>query len=264
MPRGEVKKYSDIIQLDLASTTTYKTDEINDLFSITTTLSSIGIGKSLSTSGVNSIVIGNAPSSTGDDSIAIGSSCFNSGASSISVGALSIVYGNRNVSIGLTSSIGTVATPVDDSIAIGYGALVQSPSSIAIGIACSVKSGVSSGIAIGSDCDIQGNSGIAIGDQVTILAANSGMISTNNISPSSNNVANTFTWRVANTNNEDLSLREGVLELMEYTVIGVPAAANSRAGFSGVVVITNESGGRTLATSDGTNWRRVSDGAIIS
>jgi len=32
----------------------------------------------------------------------------------------------------------------------------------------------------------------------------------------------------------------------------------------GAVIVKDEIGGRTIATSDGTNWRRVSDGAIIS
>ena len=32
----------------------------------------------------------------------------------------------------------------------------------------------------------------------------------------------------------------------------------------GAVIVKDETGGRTIATSDGINWRRVSDGAIIS
>lgn len=47
----------------------------------------------------------------------------------------------------------------------------------------------------------------------------------------------------------------------EYTVAGVPTASTYD---NGVIIVSNETGGRTLATSDGTNWRRVSDGAIIS
>jgi hypothetical protein len=47
----------------------------------------------------------------------------------------------------------------------------------------------------------------------------------------------------------------------EYTVAGVPSAATYD---NGVIIVSNEAGGRTLATSDGTNWRRVSDGAVIS
>jgi len=34
--------------------------------------------------------------------------------------------------------------------------------------------------------------------------------------------------------------------------------------FNSVVIVTDEAGGRTLATSDGTNWKRVSDGATVS
>lgn len=47
----------------------------------------------------------------------------------------------------------------------------------------------------------------------------------------------------------------------EYTVAGVPVASDND---NGVIIVSNEVGGRTLATSDSTDWRRVSDGAIIS
>lgn len=46
-----------------------------------------------------------------------------------------------------------------------------------------------------------------------------------------------------------------------YTVATVPEADENG---NGVIIVSDEAGGRTLATSDGTNWRRVSDGAIIS
>lgn len=45
------------------------------------------------------------------------------------------------------------------------------------------------------------------------------------------------------------------------TVAAVPTAAN----YTGTVIyISNESGGATIAFSDGTNWRRVQDRAVIS
>lgn len=51
------------------------------------------------------------------------------------------------------------------------------------------------------------------------------------------------------------------LQLDAYTVAELPTAA----GWTNCVAIcTNESGGRTLVVSDGTNWRRVKDGAIAS
>lgn len=46
-----------------------------------------------------------------------------------------------------------------------------------------------------------------------------------------------------------------------YTVADLPDASTNENGMIGV---SDESGGRTLATSDGTDWRRVSDGAVVS
>ena len=51
------------------------------------------------------------------------------------------------------------------------------------------------------------------------------------------------------------------LVLQTYTVATVPAAAS---WLNGVIIVSDETGGRTIATSDGTNWRRVSDGAVVS
>jgi hypothetical protein len=51
------------------------------------------------------------------------------------------------------------------------------------------------------------------------------------------------------------------LILEEYIVATVPAAADWD---NGAIIVADEAGGRTIATSDGTNWRRVSDGAVIS
>lgn len=47
----------------------------------------------------------------------------------------------------------------------------------------------------------------------------------------------------------------------EYLVAGVPTASKWD---NGMIIVSDETGGRTLATSDGTNWRRVADGAVIS
>lgn len=45
-----------------------------------------------------------------------------------------------------------------------------------------------------------------------------------------------------------------------YTVVGVPSAAVP----AQIAYISNETGGAVLAFSDGTNWRRVTDRAIIA
>ena len=46
-----------------------------------------------------------------------------------------------------------------------------------------------------------------------------------------------------------------------YTVATLPSASVNAAG---VIYVLDETGGATLAQSDGTNWRRWSDGAVVS
>ena len=46
-----------------------------------------------------------------------------------------------------------------------------------------------------------------------------------------------------------------------YAVADVPTASSYT---DSAIIVTDEAGGRTIATSDGTNWRRVSDGAVVS
>jgi hypothetical protein len=53
----------------------------------------------------------------------------------------------------------------------------------------------------------------------------------------------------------------GPVKLMSYTVAGVPSAASYTGG---IIYVSDETGGATLAFSDSTNWRRVQDRAIIS
>jgi len=54
---------------------------------------------------------------------------------------------------------------------------------------------------------------------------------------------------------------DGPVRVKGYTVAGVPSAA---AGAGQIIYVSNESGGAVLAFSDGTNWRRVTDRAVIS
>lgn len=50
--------------------------------------------------------------------------------------------------------------------------------------------------------------------------------------------------------------------LPSFTVGGLPSAATAGAGR--MVYVSNESGGAVPAFSDGTNWRRVTDRAVVS
>lgn len=51
------------------------------------------------------------------------------------------------------------------------------------------------------------------------------------------------------------------LPLASYTVAGVPSAPLYEGS---VIYVSNETGGKTLAFSDGTNWRRVQDRNVVS
>ena len=52
------------------------------------------------------------------------------------------------------------------------------------------------------------------------------------------------------------------LGLPQVTVSGVSAASSANKGQ--IVYVSDETGGATLAFSDGTNWRRLQDRAVIS
>jgi Protein of unknown function (DUF2793) len=54
---------------------------------------------------------------------------------------------------------------------------------------------------------------------------------------------------------------DGPVRVKGYTVATVPSAA---AGAGQIIYVSNETGGAVLAFSDGTNWRRVTDRAVIS
>lgn len=63
-------------------------------------------------------------------------------------------------------------------------------------------------------------------------------------------------------NLQDSKFSQGQIpKVAAHTVATLPSAS---AHFNGVIIVTDEVGGRTLATSDGTNWKRVSDGATVS
>jgi hypothetical protein len=51
-------------------------------------------------------------------------------------------------------------------------------------------------------------------------------------------------------------------KLPSYTVAGVPNATDVEAGT--IIYVSNEAGGAVVAFSDATNWRRLTDRAIIS
>ena len=53
----------------------------------------------------------------------------------------------------------------------------------------------------------------------------------------------------------------GPVRVKSYSVSGVPSASTAEGQ---IIYVSNETGGAVLAFSDGTNWRRVTDRAVIS
>jgi len=54
---------------------------------------------------------------------------------------------------------------------------------------------------------------------------------------------------------------DGPVRVKSYTVAGLPSAA---AGAGQLIYVSNETGGAVIAFSDGSNWRRVTDRAVVS
>jgi len=52
-----------------------------------------------------------------------------------------------------------------------------------------------------------------------------------------------------------------IFQAPSYTVANKPSAVTYARG---VIYVSNEAGGAVLAFSDGTNWRRVTDRAVVS
>ena len=57
----------------------------------------------------------------------------------------------------------------------------------------------------------------------------------------------------------------GPTQVKSYTVATVPdATIYTNTEYVGLIYVSDEAGGGTLAFSDGTNWRRVQDRTIVS
>ena len=58
----------------------------------------------------------------------------------------------------------------------------------------------------------------------------------------------------------------GPFPVRGYAVTNLPAASSwgDTSSFSSLIYVYNETGGAVLAFSDGTNWRRVTDRAVVA
>ena len=64
------------------------------------------------------------------------------------------------------------------------------------------------------------------------------------------------------TESEHTALTGNSVSVPSTTVSGAPSASTEGAG--AIIYVSDEVGGAVLAFSDGTNWRRVTDRAVIS
>lgn len=72
------------------------------------------------------------------------------------------------------------------------------------------------------------------------------------------------TWAQDFARNVDEAIQQALrqpVQLPSHTVATLPSASRWN---NCSIIVSDETGGRTIATSDGTNWRRVSDGNVVS
>ncbi len=174
---------------------------------------------------------------------------------SLGFGAVSaLTTGVENIGIGANAL--TLLSSGNRNIGIGSGALSSCTGSQNTGIGTNVMSSLTSGnynVAIGAFIQIQSNT-------------SNGQLSIQNIIFG---IGNTNTGTTVSTGSIGIGIAapttkldvDGPIKVKSYTVAGVPSAS----GIAGAIIfVSNESGGAVLAFSDNTNWRRVTDRAIIS
>jgi hypothetical protein len=249
---------------------------------------SVSVGRGANSAGAYigyaSVAVGYLSSSSNDNAVAIGLSAVSGGFNSTAVGASSNAPAHSSTAFGAgTSASGIYST------SIGVNSQATTTSSFALGINAGRSTGGTVGdtyisigadsnfsalgigafsVALGSLCHTPGGGSIGIGTGVTVSGLNAGAINLRGTSTFENSVASTFIFNFkagdGALDDHTFGIRKDCPEFPVLTVATVPTALNSRVGLAGVIIVTDEAGGRTLATSDGTNWRRVNDGAIIS
>jgi len=230
---------------------------------ITTALYNTVIGFNAMTQGNtnNNTVIGNGAlafhGAAGADIVAIGSEClYNDGGlgQHVCIGKAtgatgSTAIGNTSIGYGVHGSGGNS----DYNTSVGWGACpsVVGDKNTTIGASANKYIGT------GSTFCTSGDNGVFLGYD----ARPSGLSETNQIVigyMGRGNGSNTAT--IGNSSIVGTFL-QGAVVVGEYTVATLPTASTYQAG---MIMVSDETGGYTQAFSDGTNWRRVQDRAIVS
>jgi len=204
----------------------------------------------------------NAPiASGGDDSIALGEGAtVTNKNNAIAIGTLAEVTQSNGISIGNTAKSGSgiaIGTNVqnngfNDSITIGKGLSATASNEVQIGVGLTGYLTLVTGGAL----SLNGGSAQFIMPNYPTTGLPSGTKGGMTYDTTKNNpvVHNGASW-------DDVLVQKGVTPLSNYLVAGVPTAVGNTGS---MIFVTDEVGGSIPAFSDGTNWRRVTDRAIVS
>lgn len=216
-------------------------------YNVTTGFGGVAIGHlamPLATTAAYCVAIG--PSAlgaltTGTSNLAIGYSALsalNTGTYNIAIGrgaATSVTTATSNVIVGVVA--GNAVTTGGTNVIAGYNAgatLTTGSDNTLIGNAANVTSAAqSNATALGNGATATANNQVMLGNGSVTEVKTAGSM-----------VAGTFA------------------KVGSYTVAGVPSAVTAGAG--AIIFVSNEAGGAVLAFSDATDWRRVTDRAVIS
>jgi len=164
----------------------------------------------------------------------------------------SLTTGIKNVGLG-SYALNGINTG-DNNVAIGHTTLFSVSAgggNVAVGSAAGRY--ISGGVTNNTTC----STSIFIGQEAFPLANSQ----TNQIVIGDSTVGNgSNTTTIGNSSTVSTHL-QGVVVVGEYTVATLPTASTYQAG---MIMVSDETGGYTQAFSDGTNWRRVQDRAIVS
>jgi uncharacterized protein DUF2793 len=203
------------------------------------------------TTGNSNVAIGNDvmwQHTTQGNNVAIGGAAmyYSTGSSDCVVIGASINFGStaavqRSVCVG--TSAGRIMTTATDNVLFGYRAGYD--------------------LTTGSDNTLVGaycGTGIATGGNNTVIGANIGGLPAG----LSNNVilgdgAGNIRLQVDASGRAEFA---GSIRPQSYTVAGLPSASDAGAG--ALVFVTDESAGAVPAFSDGSDWRRMTDRAVVS
>ena len=191
---------------------------------------------------------------TGDDNCAFGYNSLNSNKAdnNSAFGSLTmdaVTTGADNSAFGMQALSALISA--SNNAAFGNDALLLATG----GDNCAFGKGAGDALITGTDNAIFGyNSDTGSTSSVNAIVIGA------NVTGNGSNTATIGDSSITDTYLEGDIHTTGQINLVNYTVAGVPSAAT----VGGFIFVTDETGGAVTAFSDGTNWRRTTDRAIVA